>query len=387
LSAPRRSRSSDQPNPRRAPFPSSLLTWIQAGQPAAIQPPVTHHFQQWTQDRSVAIRSQWPQSLLQSTLGISPKPFAATDWANPRGPQFSVSLRTWVLSPQIAPPGTQPPVTHHFQQWSVNPGVAIRAQSSLNWSPLPNFTQTPAVPVDQPNPRGKPFPTELRTWTANLLQGTLKPADAQPFSQTDWPVPKGAAFAADLRGYSLAPPLVSYAPVAVPAHQCDWPNPRGYEPNFNRGWTQTPNPSLIPQPYTRTTNCVLYFPLRLWAITSSVGIVPSGDTSNLKSILPHSSVPVVASDGTMAPVWYRAISYMANIQLGGPSAPTVPDVVASVTATQTQAASAAATASGLTQQVANNAESLQSVVEVAQDNSLSGADQIPPVQRSNQVES
>jgi len=44
---------------------------------------------------------------------------------------------------------------------------------------------------DYPNPRGRPYPLSLRTWTNSLQTTTLVPSGAPPFKQTEWPNPRG----------------------------------------------------------------------------------------------------------------------------------------------------------------------------------------------------
>lgn len=84
--------------------------------------------------------------------------------------------------------------------------------------------------------------------------------------------------------------------------------------------------------------------------------------------------------------WYRFFSYLAEVKLGGVQSATLPDIQSTVVTAQEQASTAAAAAVGVQQQVVNNAEVLATVVEVAQNNSLSGASQIPRVQLTTMLE-
>jgi len=132
----------------------------------------------------------------------------------------------------------------------------------------------------------------------------------------------------------------------------------------------------------RHTGAVLDVAIRMLSgVYSAIGIVPSTNQRSLKTWLPHRTVPVVGSDGTMNDEWYRFFNYVANTKLGGASSATLPDIAATVTEAQVNATTAATTVAGVTQQVANNAEALSAVREVAVNNSLSGATQIPSVQR------
>jgi hypothetical protein len=82
------------------------------------------------------------------------------------------------------------------------------------------------------------------------------------------------------------------------------------------------------------------------------------------------------------PAWDLFFRYQWETRLGGISGQSLPDVVTTVTATQETAAQSAAEVSAIGQQTQANAESLSVVVQVAQNNALTGADQIPPVRLS-----
>ncbi len=114
---------------------------------------------------------------------------------------------------------------------------------------------------------------------------------------------------------------------------------------------------------------------------SGVNKSPTG--SLLRSKLPHSSVNFgqVQKDGSVRidPVWYRFLDFVANVQLGGPNAPTVADLNTATISTRDQAISAQTSVAAVGNQVNANAQALGAVVQVAQTNSLSGATQIPPV--------
>jgi hypothetical protein len=101
--------------------------------------------------------------------------------------------------------------------------------------------------------------------------------------------------------------------------------------------------------------------------------------SNLKSWLPPQRVPVVAANGLMSVPWYRFFQYVAEKRLGGASAPSLPDVSANVVAAKQEAVAANAATATVAAQVKTNAESLEVVRQVAVNNNLSGAAQIPSV--------
>jgi hypothetical protein len=99
--------------------------------------------------------------------------------------------------------------------------------------------------------------------------------------------------------------------------------------------------------------------------------------------LPHPSTFFGAVDAqgrvTIDPVWYRLLDFVCNVQNGGPSAPTITDLSTATVSTRDQAIQAQTDVASVGQQVTANAASLGAVVQVAQNNSLTGAGQIPPV--------
>ena len=109
--------------------------------------------------------------------------------------------------------------------------------------------------------------------------------------------------------------------------------------------------------------------------------------SNLKAWLPPQRTPIAYVDinGQQTPVyidastWYRFLQYVAEIKLGGVNGPTLANVAADVVTAKSEASAAAIGQASIGQQVQANAQALAVTVEVAQTNSLAGADQIPPV--------
>jgi hypothetical protein len=102
--------------------------------------------------------------------------------------------------------------------------------------------------------------------------------------------------------------------------------------------------------------------------------------------LPKASIPfgTVNAQGQVIvdPAWYQAFDFFFNKQAGGPSAPSVADLSAATISTKDQAIQAQTAVASVSQQVTANAASLGAVVQVAQNNALSGASQIPPVSYS-----
>jgi hypothetical protein len=99
--------------------------------------------------------------------------------------------------------------------------------------------------------------------------------------------------------------------------------------------------------------------------------------------LPSAQTPIgrAKPDGSvvMDPAWYRALQHLFEVRMGGRAAPSLPDVITTVETTQAAAVQSGQQVTALTQQSQANAEALSVVVQVAQNNSLTGADQIPPV--------
>ena len=132
----------------------------------------------------------------------------------------------------------------------------------------------------------------------------------------------------------------------------------------------------------RSSGAVVYFPHREVSGTYQVG-VSNAQRPNEIAWLPSAQTPLgqVRPDGrvTIDPAWYRALQHLFEIRLGGRSAPSLPDVVTTVETTQAAAVQSGQQVTALTLQSQANAESLSVVRQVAQNNGLAGADQIPPV--------
>lgn len=120
----------------------------------------------------------------------------------------------------------------------------------------------------------------------------------------------------------------------------------------------------------------------------SGGTTVTGNTGR-KVPLPQASVPIgkVDAQGNVMidPVWHKCLDFFFNQQLGGPSAPSIADLSTVAVSTREQAIKAQTDVAAVSQQVVANAESLGAVVQVAQNNSLSGASQIPPVSYSKPI--
>lgn len=133
-----------------------------------------------------------------------------------------------------------------------------------------------------------------------------------------------------------------------------------------------------------TTAAYVYIPVRMLSgVWTQTGV--TDDESNLKTWLPPARQPIAYQQNGQwlcDPTWYRFFQYVAEIKLGGVNAPSIPAVASATTAIAETAASAQTQVSAVIQQGQTNAEALAAARQVLQDNSLAGADQIPPVQLS-----
>lgn len=111
--------------------------------------------------------------------------------------------------------------------------------------------------------------------------------------------------------------------------------------------------------------------------------INSASLDNLKSWLPPQRVPVVDKNGLMTVPWYKFFSFVADVKLGGASAPTVTDLASNVISVKTDAVAANATAAAVATQAAANAVALEATKQVVVNNSLAGSAQIPPVTLGN----
>lgn len=192
---------SDHPNPRAAPFPSHLRTYV---------------------DR--------PNRTLEGAdafFGLAGQP--NFDWPVPKGAQHAIVLRTY-LDP-----------------------LKINLASADRFFGLAGKPNT-----DWPNPRAAAFPSDLRTHL-DPLKLNLRSKDAffglAGNPTFDWPLPK----APRPLPYQQPPPNelpTLFTVLAAPFHLLDWPNPaaardRGIAAGaWNEGW-QNPIVSISPMPLSQ----------------------------------------------------------------------------------------------------------------------------------------
>lgn len=130
------------------------------------------------------------------------------------------------------------------------------------------------------------------------------------------------------------------------------------------------------------TESVWYFPMRLFAQSSSSTVDATQDLENLRSLLPSQRQQVTNPDGTMNAAWYRFFDFFVNVFAGGPSAPTMADVQAAIENALSELQTQQQTTALIAAQSQTNAEALAATVEVVQNNALTGASSIPSVSRT-----
>jgi hypothetical protein len=134
-----------------------------------------------------------------------------------------------------------------------------------------------------------------------------------------------------------------------------------------------------------STDANLYIQARSVTGVYSAGI-QSNTNPNSAAVMPSAQHPlgIIRQDGTIMidPTWDRFLRYQWENRLGGIAGQSIPEVSSTVVSTQEKAAQIEAEVNANAQQTQANAESLSVVVQVAQNSSLPGADQIPPVRLS-----
>lgn len=152
-------------------------------------------------------------------------------------------------------------------------------------------------------------------------------------------------------------------------------------------------PRRYPQPWPSspvavtafTSAGVLYLPIRMSSALWSASGVSVAKTEI--AWLPPARQPIgyVTIGGQRYPIegdpaYYRFHEYVSERRLGGKTGPAITEVVTAVAETQATAAASSTAVTELQQQTQTNAEALAVVREVAINNSLTGAGQIPAVE-------
>lgn len=133
----------------------------------------------------------------------------------------------------------------------------------------------------------------------------------------------------------------------------------------------------------RSSGAVVYIPFRsVSGIFSDAGVSSEDNLTSAKAMYPGPRVALVDERGFITQPWDRFFRWILNDKLGGVDAPSITDVTNSITAVQAATTSVVETVVAVVDQNSQNAAALDTVREVAQNNSLAGASQIPPVVRT-----
>lgn len=207
----------------------------------------------WPNPQPVTWYRDWAQSLLQSTLSSQQAPFSQTNWPNP------VPI-TWYQSWTGAIPLTPPPQVIVENLWDIPQPVKWYESWEFNGVLLFSQQQTPFSQTDWPLPRGNPRPDEFYSfsnvqfisqqpasffnnydwqnpprvvWDKYWAEGIPQGALQKPFNQNDWPLPYPISW------YQwFYQNLVPYLPSAIlPFNQYDWPLPKTSQP-IDQTWLQ-----------------------------------------------------------------------------------------------------------------------------------------------------
>jgi hypothetical protein len=206
----------DWPNPRAPQYSIALYTWTSGVAPAPVVV-VSAPFVQtdWPNPRAAFDVRQYQSFIDHISIELIPPEGNQKNWPNPRGPQYSIALYTWVNG--LAPP----------------PVVVVPA---------------PFVPTDWPVPRGARWPISLYTWLGG--RGSAAPIIVNPFAQTDWPNPQAPRRSIDLYGWICALSSLNLpAPPTPVVAQYDWPNPRAAQRSIDLyGWICALSALNLPAP-------------------------------------------------------------------------------------------------------------------------------------------
>lgn len=122
--------------------------------------------------------------------------------------------------------------------------------------------------------------------------------------------------------------------------------------------------------------------------SGGTGIQQSASAAAQKLQLPTSQfIGTVESDGRVRinPDWFRFLHDQFEQRLGGVQGDSIPDISTAVVSTREQSIAAITGVAAVAQQVDANAQALGATVQVTQNNSLTGSNQIPPIVYSSNV--
>lgn len=252
------------PNPRGAKGSISLLSWLETPLPLPFSSPFGPY--NWPNPAGRPRSQHWLQGFRILEVQVEENPFRQTEWLNPVGPGYAISLRTWSdptkinLIGQDQLPGNQfdwpvpkgasrRPLQHSWTSWiSLALEAATRPHKQLNWpnprgaipsTSLKTWVDQTKINLigqdrffglaghpnfDQPNPRGPS--RRPQDWTRGFRivdQAALFPAEG---SNYDWPNPRGPTYPVSLRTWSDQTRRQLIGQDRLPERQTEWPNPR-----------------------------------------------------------------------------------------------------------------------------------------------------------------
>lgn len=122
------------------------------------------------------------------------------------------------------------------------------------------------------------------------------------------------------------------------------------------------------------------------AETAAGNVAWAGSTAPRKRVnwLPSPTTPLSLDGGkTIAPVWYRALQELFENRLGGINGKTVPEIDSTAAAVQNQVLNVQNSAQAAVQTVNACVTAVNTAKQVAVNNNLAGATQIPTVTPTN----
>lgn len=173
----------------------------------------------------------WLQSLKSDLIPVGvDMPFDLTEWPLPLAKPAARSLLTWTQPLNVLLAGTDAlPFSQNDWPLPRVPRDTLDRRSYIDGTTLPLISQDtiyglggqPPSYQTFPNPRGKPTPMELLSWTNDLVRTTLTPFVQPPLTPADWPLPATKPMAVALRTH------LSYYVIddSAPFRQTEWPVP------------------------------------------------------------------------------------------------------------------------------------------------------------------
>lgn len=250
--------------------------------------------------RLEAVTSQ-PQGA-PATLAVVDSPFAQDDWPNPRAPQPPQNTQ-----PQGSPlnltllPG-QDTLPFNQSQWPnprlrLDPLPPTPLGAPVNLTLLPGLDAFPDRQQDWPNPTLAVSPGAALASQPLGIPPAFQTAALVPAHQTDWPVPRGASQPVGVAAQPLGSPrLLNLLPGQdqLPVRQQSWPVPRGAQQP-----TQT---QPLGQPFTIDASEFLPFNQEIWPVPRGAGVPlavtaqPNGSALVLTTLVGQDRLPIRQQD-------------------------------------------------------------------------------------------